>query len=285
MTGPAVDLRDTLFSPLQGRTFTARVIANGCGVVAGGSHATALLAETGCELLTLVDEGTVVAPGDIVMEFQGPAKGVALAEDRVLGAMMMPSGYATRARQLQQLAGQRLRVVCGGWKKLPQGLKSGLHAALAAAGVGMRLVDDPFVYMDKNYIRMFGGISEALRAAAVFPDRMKVVQLRGDFGSVADEAREAVEGGADVLMIDTGDIGDIRIVDKVVQRAGKKRPLIAFAGGVTAETLLVLNRLPVDIVDVGAAILDAPMLDMRMEVDTAGLRPAAPVQTASVDGR
>jgi nicotinate-nucleotide pyrophosphorylase (carboxylating) len=139
--------------------------------------------------------------------------------------------------------------------------------------------------MDKNYIRMFGGITAALRAAAVFPDRAKVVQLRGDIGSVSDEAREAVEGGADVLMIDTGDIGDIRIVDEVVQRAGKKRPLIAFAGGVTAETLLVLSRLPVDIVDVGAAILDAPMLDMRVEVDTTERRPVTPVQAASVDGR
>ncbi|MCL6633900.1 MAG: hypothetical protein K6T63_14880 [Alicyclobacillus herbarius] len=262
-----IDLRDPLFQSLHNQTFTAEVIATGCGVLAGGRHAATLLQESGCELLRLENDGRLLQPGDVVLSFCGSAKQVAVAEDRVLGAMMVPSGYATRARRLQVLAGERLRVVCGGWKKIPQAFKPGLHAALAAAGVGMRMVDEPFVYVDKNYVRMFGGVGPALAAAAQFPDRVKVIQLRGEMCSLADEAREAVTGGADVVMVDTGRLADIAIVQDVLETLGvRDRIRVAFAGGVTEDTLLTLRHLPVDLVDVGAAILDAPMLDMRVDV-------------------
>lgn len=163
-----MDLRDPLFQSLRHQTFTARVISTGSGVLAGAQHAADLLEETGCELLGLENDGRLLQPGDVILSFRGSAKQVAIAEDRVLGAMMVPSGYATRARRLKLVAGEHLRVVCGGWKKIPQAFKPGLHAALAAAGIGMRMVDGPFVYIDKNYVRMFGGVAQALAAAAQF---------------------------------------------------------------------------------------------------------------------
>ncbi|WP_206918427.1 hypothetical protein [Alicyclobacillus suci] len=262
-----MDLRDSLFQSLGHQTFTAQVISTGSGVLAGAQHAADLLQETGCELLHLEDDGRLLQPGDVILSFRGSAKQVAIAEDRVLGAMMVPSGYATRARRLQLVAGEHLRVVCGGWKKIPQALKPGLHAALAAAGIGMRMVDGPFVYIDKNYVRMFGGVAQALAAAAQFSDRAKVIQLRGDLCPIEEEARQAVDGGAQVVMIDTGRLQDIAAVQNVlVTRNVRASIRIAFAGSVTEDSVLLLRELPVDLVDVGAAILDAPMVDMRVDV-------------------
>jgi nicotinate-nucleotide pyrophosphorylase (carboxylating) len=263
----APDIRDTLFSPLGNRLFTAQVVATECGVLAHSRRALAFLQELGCECLYSREDGTLLQPDDVILSFRGTAKQVAIAEDRVLGAMMVPSGYATRARQLQLLAGPSLRVVCGGWKKLPQEAKPGLHAALAAAGVGMRMVEGPFVYIDKNYVRMFGGVAEALKAASQFPDRKKVIQVRGEWQPIAEEARDAVHGRADVIMVDTGSLKDLETVFRVLDTLGAKHRIqVAFAGGIKEETILLLRELPVDLVDVGGAILNAPLLDMRVEV-------------------
>jgi nicotinate-nucleotide pyrophosphorylase (carboxylating) len=263
----ASDLRDTLFKPIQQRIFTAQVVATNCGILAHTRRAVAFVYELGCELLSCLEDGTAVQPGSVILSFRGTPKSVAIAEDRVLGAMMVPSGYATRARQLQLIAGSKLKVVCGGWKKLPQESKSGLHAALSAAGVGMRMVDGPFVYIDKNYVRMFGGVSKALDAAAQFPDHKTVIQIRGELQSIADETQEAVQGGANVLMVDTGSLKDLEVVLKILDQLSVRRDVkVAFAGGVTEETLLLLRDLPVDLVDVGASILNAPLLDMRVDI-------------------
>ncbi|WCK52577.1 hypothetical protein PP175_14145 [Aneurinibacillus sp. Ricciae_BoGa-3] len=262
-----IDLRDTLFLPLGERLFTARVEATSCGVLAHGQHAAELLIEHGCELLERAADGTLLEPGDAVLSYLGQAKQVAIAEDRVLGAMMAPSGYATRARQLKLLAGPNLKVVCGGWKKLPQASKPGLHAALAAAGIGMRMVEGPFIYMDKNYVRMFGSVRQTLQAAKQFPHHKTVIQLRGEIEPIELEAREAVRGSADVVMVDTGDLRDLDIVLQVLEELGARdHTKIAFAGGIKEETILLLRERPVDLIDVGAAVLDAPLLDMRVNV-------------------
>ncbi|GEN33261.1 hypothetical protein [Aneurinibacillus danicus] len=262
-----LDIRDTLFSSIENRLFTAQVIATGCGMLACVQHAATLLEEIDCELLYIVEDGTLVQPGDVVISFRGRAKNVAIAEDLVLGAMMAPSGYATRAHQIQLLAGTELKVVCGGWKKLPQANKPGLRAALKAAGVGMRMVEGPFVYIDKNYVRMFGGVRKALEAAKQFPDHKTVIQLRGELQPIAQETKEAVSGRANVVMVDTGNLKDLDIVLQTLNDLGaRQRTKVAFAGGVKEETILLLRERQVDIGCVGAAILNAPLLDMRVDV-------------------
>jgi len=261
------DLRDTLFIPIQERLFTAQVVATNYGILANSMRAVAFVNELGLELLTCLEDGAAVKPGDVILTFRGTPKSVAIAEDRVLGSMMVPSGYATRARQLQLIAGSNLKVVCGGWKKLPQESKPGLHAALAAGGIGMRMVEGPFVYIDKNYVSMFGGVGQALQAAAQFPDHKTVIQIRGELQSIAEETEAAVHGRANVLMVDTGSLNDLKIVLQILdQLNARHRVKVAFAGSVTEETLLLLRDVPVDLVDVGASILNAPLLDMRLEV-------------------
>lgn len=261
------DLRDDLFLSIQEKQFTAEVVATNCGILAHTKRAVAFVNELGCELLSCLEDGTTVQPGDVILSFRGTPKGAAMAEDRVLGSMMVPSGYATRARQLQLIAGNHLKVVCGGWKKLPQESKPGLHAALAAGGIGMRMVKGPFVYIDKNYVRMFGGVRKVLEAAAQFSNHKTVIQIRGELQSIAEETHEAVQGGASVLMVDTGSLKDLKevlhILDQLNVRSNFK---VAFAGNVTEETLLLLRDMQVDLVDVGASILNAPLLDMRVDI-------------------
>ncbi len=79
-----------------------------------------------------------------------------------------------------------------------------------------------------------------------------------------DEACVAARGGAHIVFVDTGRIDDLSIVSKALRANGlRERVRLAFGGGVELTDIDRLRELDVDIVDVGRAIVDAPLLDMR----------------------
>ena len=67
-----------------------------------------------------------------------------------------------------------MRIVCGSWKKMSSNIKNELRTAIETGGAHVRISDDPMVYLDKNYVAMFGGIQASLTAAAQFNDRKKM---------------------------------------------------------------------------------------------------------------
>lgn len=72
-------------------------------------------------------------------------------------------------------------------------------------------------------------------------------------------------------MVDTGRIGDLRTVSKILSRKGlRDRVQIAFAGEVRLNDLDTLQHEDLDIVDIGRAVLDAPFLDFRYDVTLTG---------------
>ena len=56
------------------------------------------------------------------------------------------------------------------------------------------------------------------------------------------------------------------VARKLVQTGLRSRVELAFGGGVSIEKIGILKTLDVDIVDVGRRIVDAPLLDMRLEI-------------------
>ena len=196
---------------------------------------------------------------------RGDAWQIARAEELLVGTLAKPSGVATAAADLVARAAGRARVVCGAWKKVPQEYRPELRSAVAVGGAELRILDQPFVYLDKNYVRMLGGIAPAVRRARLVPDRAVVVQLRGETALIADEAEIAAAEGARVVMVDTGDVEDL---EAVFARVGRGRVGLAFGGGVTAAMLDAVVLAGAEAIDVGRAVLDAPLLDFRLDVLT-----------------
>lgn len=233
------------------------------GVVAG----TALLARSAAALpagrwTALVPDGTTVVPGQPLVEVSGSAAQLAAAEDYVMGPLGYASGIATRARQVTSAAPPGLRVVCGAWKKLPAALKPLLRAGLAAAGVAPRLLDGDFVYVDKNVVRLLGSVHAAVAAARTAAHGPVAVQV----GS-AEQAVTAARAGARAVVVDTGSLADLTAADRALRDAGLRGAvLLAFAGGVTVDTLAEARTAGADVVDIGREILNAPLLDLRFEV-------------------
>lgn len=190
----------------------------------------------------------------------GSAWEISMAEDHVLGVLGFAGGIARRGAEIKSLAPQGLRVVCGGWKKLPAQLKPVLRAGLDVAGLSHRLLDGDFVYVGKNQVAMFGSVASAVKAALDLrhgPVSVQVVDVA--------QARQAVDAGCQVVMVDTGRLGDLEAVVAAV-RTLSDRVQVAYAGGVNATQLRRIANLGAGIVDVGRAVLDAPLWDLHLEV-------------------
>ncbi|MFP3189844.1 MAG: hypothetical protein RXR10_00710 [Vulcanisaeta sp.] len=266
-----LDIRDIIFKGLDNVVrVTAVLIANEPGIFAGVDRVKKILNDLELQYELLVKDGDEFKAGDWLLKVMGRPSSILKAEDLIIGAVAKSSGIATAARKAKEIVGDKIKVVSGGWKKMPIEIKDLIRQAELIGGVGIRILDSPFIYLDKNYIRIFGSIKEAIQhVSKLFNDRIIVVQIKGFTKPIEDEAVEAAIHGAGVIMIDTGNFDDIIKVSNTLHKVGLRNKVkIAFAGGLDFEKLRLLKEknYDVDIVDVGRAILDAPLIDMRFDV-------------------
>lgn len=265
------DLRDRILSSVAGKRVTASIIADDDGIVVGTTLAKEEAEKLGLSLQRMLDEGSQVRKGDEIARFCGNPKQVVMAEDLLMGLIAKPSGVATAAHKAVEAAGERPQIVCGAWKKMPWSLKDTIRRAAAIGGALSHISPDPFVYLDKNYVELFGGITESLKAVADLKDHLKVVQLKGRYKDIVLEGCEAAEEGADILLIDTGRPDDVKlVVEKLLQLCLRDRVKVGFSGGIRLEDIANLKALDIDVLCIGRQIVDAPLLDMRLEVINTG---------------
>jgi nicotinate-nucleotide pyrophosphorylase (carboxylating) len=252
---------------VEGKHIVAAIIADDDGIVVETASAADEARKLGLSLIHILDEGTPVQKGDEIVRFRGSPEQVVIAEDVLIGLMAKPSGIATAARKFVEKAGNRPKIVSGAWKKMPASQKDAIRRAVVAGGAFYRMSRNPFVYLDKNYTKIFGGIKESLEAVANLGDCKKVLQLKGRYKDIVLEACEAVQYGTDILYIDTGRPGDVSLVsEELIRLKVRSRVSVAFGGNVRLEDMDTLKALDIDILDIGRQIVDAPLLDMRMEV-------------------
>jgi nicotinate-nucleotide pyrophosphorylase (carboxylating) len=256
------DPRDEIFASVADLRFTATLVATEPGVVTPIAAALEVAEELGLDVVSSAEEAARVRAGDEVICFRGTAKQVAMAEERLVGTLAKASGIATAAAGFVERAAGRLQIVSGAWKKLPFSQKDMIRAAVVAGGAQPRIASWPFVYLDKNFVTMLGGPEATLAAVGQMREHTKVIQIVDPV-----EAALVARAGADIVFVDSGRLGDVAGADEVLRQAGlRERVALAYGGGVVLDELDELARLGVDIVDVGRAIVDAPLLDMRLQV-------------------
>lgn len=263
-----MDIREFLFAPTKHRCFRFQITVWDKGVLSGVERVRQQAAELTLTVEDAAAEGERLEPGSCVLRGRGSAQAIIKAEEMLLASVGKPSGVATAAATFVGEARGRIKVVCGAWKKVDVALRSCLRQAVLTGGVEIRISDRPFIYLDKNYVRILGGIRDAVTRARQYDAAREIaVQLRGESQSIDIEAAVAVECGASILMVDTGDLGDLEQAAKTLRDMGKKDNVrLAFAGGVVPEKLAEIADAGADIVDVGRAIVDAPMLDVKLDV-------------------
>jgi nicotinate-nucleotide pyrophosphorylase (carboxylating) len=264
--GIGTDIRQEIFEPYMEHRVTASLIAETSGTLSGIQRARDRVESLGALFGTGLTDGGILGAGQEVARVTGNPVQIAQAEEQIIGALSKSSGIATAARNARDKAGSRCQVVSGGWKKMPLEIKELVRQAVFDGGVETRISQEPFIYLDKNYVRIFGGVRQAVQAVSGL-GRAIVVQVRGELEPLKDEAIAAVRGGAAVVMVDTGQPEDLRDVTQALrQNRLRDQVRVAFAGKVSLSDLEGLVQMDVDVVDIGYAVVDAPCLPMRFDV-------------------
>lgn len=262
-----MDVREEMLRNVSTKYVVASITADDEGIIAGIPLAKKEADKLGLAPLNIVNDGSHVKKGDEIFRFAGRPKQIVLAEEILVGLLAKPSGIATNAHKFVQATDGRPRIVCGAWKKMPAMLKDMIRDAISVGGAHSRIVSGKFVYLDKNYIELLGGIKESIASVAHLEDYSIVVQIKGRYSDIVSEAYVATESGANIVFIDTGKLEDVlAVVDKLVQIGLRDKVKIAFGGGVNIKNIVELKKLDIDILDVGRQIVDAPLLDMRLEI-------------------
>lgn len=265
--GIVKDVRDIVFSSIMYKRITAQITVQGDGIISGVKSAGEKLRELGVEVEFYVTDGDRVKAGDIVSKIIGTPKQITSAEDMAIGKMAKASGIATATSRAVELSEGKIRIVSGAWKKMPGEIKEMVREAVKNGGASFRIVDTPFMYLDKNYVRIFGGIVETLKATKELGNICRVIQLRGETKSIREEAAEAISEGADVLMIDTGNIQDaVEVINLLNEMGIRQEKKVAFAGEIRISDIPLYSSMNIDILDIGKQIVDAPLLDMKLDV-------------------
>jgi nicotinate-nucleotide pyrophosphorylase (carboxylating) len=262
------DIREDIFRQHLDRSIAAVVIPEAAGVLSGLESARDLAETLEVAFETEARDGQEVVANTELARVTGNPVQVSKAEELLVGALSKASGIASAARMAKMKVGSRCRLVSGGIKKIPHQMKSIVRKAVMDGGLEVRMLDQPFLYIDKNYVRIFGGITAAMEAVAPL-ERPTVIQIRGEFQPIDEEAIAAARGGATVIMVDTGEREHIGMVARALRRDGLRSSVqVAFSGNITIDDLGELCLEDVDALDVGYAILDAPCLPMRFDVVT-----------------
>ena len=144
-------------------------------------------------------DGDLLEKGDIVAEISGNAASILMGERTALNLMQRASGIATAARRaMQAVEGTQARIT-DTRKTMPGLRKLDKYAVRAAGAVNHRFSLSDGILIKDNHIAAAGGIAPAVRAAKRKAPHTLKVEVEVDS---LDGLREALEAGADIIMLD-----------------------------------------------------------------------------------
>jgi len=213
----------------------------------------------GCALETLCHEGAQFACGDIVARVSGPARQILTTERVALNFLQRLCGVATMTyRFVKAVEGTGARIL--DTRKTTPGLRVlEKYAVRAGAGHNHRFALYDGVILKDNHIEAAGGIATAVAAARARVPHTTKIEVET---TTLDEVNEALQAGADIIMLDNMDCDTMRRAVALIDH----RSLTEASGGVGLETVGDIARTGVDLISVGKLTHSAPAVDISLEL-------------------
>lgn len=265
--GPGGDITSDAVIP-EVETGRAVILAREEGMLAGVPLAKECFSRVNARFRARMADGDRLEPGSVVAHVGGALRAILAAERTALNFLGRLSGVATMADRFVRAvegAGARVRDT----RKTTPGLRvlEKYAAAVGGAEVHRTGLFDGLLVKD-NHVAVAGGVAEAVRRArAARPGVRLICEVE-----TPAQAEEAVEAGADEVMLDNMEPHDMREAVRLV--AG--RAVVEASGGVTPETARAVAETGVDALSAGAITHAAPWLDLSLEVEETMELPALP---------
>ena len=207
-------------------------------------------------------DGESIAADSVIAELDGPARGILTAERTALNFLQLLSGTATAThRHVAAVAGTGCRIL--DTRKTLPGLRTAQKYAVRCGGGSnhrMGLYDR--VLVKENHIAAAGSIAAAVAAAR---RETPGVRVEVETENLA-EFDQALEAGADVVMLDDYSLADLRTA--VARNRAHGRPAeLECSGGVSLERLRELAATGVDCISIGGLTKHVRAIDLSMRFE------------------
>ena len=223
-------------------------------IVAGSAGVTEALIDTDRK----VSDGTPVRAGHVLLTVSGPTRQLLTGERTALNLLCHLSGVATlTARWVAVIEGTGAQIR-DTRKTMPLLRALEKYAVRCGGGVNHRMSLSDAALIKDNHVIAAGGVAEAFVAVRTeFPDVPVEIEV-----DTVEDAIEAVEAGADLILLDNMPVDQLR---EAVRKVDGRARLEA-SGGLTLDTARAVAETGVDYLAVGALTHSAPVLDIAMDL-------------------
>ncbi|KAJ2720741.1 nicotinate-nucleotide diphosphorylase (carboxylating) [Coemansia sp. Benny D115] len=251
---------------------TASLYCKSPGTLAGVPFFNEVFRQTGCTVQWYLEEGAEIIPTKdekiLVAQVYGPARRILIGERVALNILARCSGVASRARRIRNLADSvGFKGVIAGTRKTTPGFRLVEKYGMEVGGADTHRMDlSTMVMLKDNHIWATGSITNAVKEAktvAGFSIKIEV-ECQSE-----EEANEAVDAGADIVMLDNFSPENMKIAGLSVKNRALsmgKQVLIEASGGITEETAALYMHPGIDIISFGTMTQSVPHVDFSLKI-------------------
>ena len=239
---------------------TVDLIAKEDGVIAG--------LDIYARVFTILDEkteidfhckdGDEVKKGDLMATVTGDIRVLLSGERVALNYLQRMSGIATYTRQVAKLLEGSNVTLLDTRKTTPNCRVFEKYAVRVGGGCNHRYNLSDGVLLKDNHIGAAGSVTKAVQMAKAYAPFVRKIEIEVE---TLDQVKEAVEAGADIIMLDN-------MTPEVMRQAVELidgRAQTECSGNITKENIQKIREIGVDFVSSGALTHSAPILDISMK--------------------
>lgn len=237
----------------------AKIVAKQHGTVAGIPVAQKVFEKLdGTSIFSnVLSDGDKVKPGQEIMKINATVRAVLSGERLALNLLQRMSGIATAASKYSEvLRGKRTKIL--DTRKTAPGLRIlDKYAVHVGGGQNHRFGLYDAVLIKDNHINFAGSITKAVETVrATYGEKYKIEVET----SSMPEVKEALESGADIIMLDNMSVSMMKEAVALVNG----RSMTEASGGITLESVAQIADTGVDYISVGALTHSSPALDISL---------------------
>jgi len=244
----------------ESQTWTGSFVARQHGVIAGLDLARAAfhLMDPKIQFVVKREDGTRIAPQEVIATVKGSARHILMAERVALNFLCHMSGIATATHSLVEAVKPHQTRICCTRKTTPGLRQIEKYAVRMGGGFNHRFGLYDAVLIKDNHLAVVGNVRDAVMRAREAVGHLVKIELEVD---TLDQLREVLDLNLDAVLLDNMDTTTLA---KAVAMVGGRFRTEA-SGGVTVKTVAALAATGVDVISVGWVTHSAPILDIGLD--------------------
>lgn len=210
------------------------------------------------EVTFFVKDGDKVENGQLLGKVKGDIRVLLSGERTALNYLQRMSGIATYTRGIADLLEGTSTKLLDTRKTTPNMRVFEKYAVKVGGGYNHRFNLSDGVLLKDNHIGAAGSVKEAVRMAKEYCPFVRKIEIEVEN---LDMLKEALESGADIIMLDNMSVEDM----KEAVRLCKGKAETECSGNVTKENVARLTDIGVDYISSGALTHSSPILDLSLK--------------------